>query len=340
MKKRLFVTFSILIFALASCSKKNDVPTKVEVIQPLAVKITSQEMIEDLLFVNRNNYQVQTNEPATFSSADTSITISSTGLISRVTSGEVVSINVTSLATGKKSIINALGATDNNHVKPFETYHAVDSTDPYGQYIQGWQTLKKLPVAGETYAIILRHADADQGVDYNLSHPNDAPPADWWKSTDATYARQLNTVGKFRAKDLGIIFKDLNFPINKVFSSEFNRAVETATLMNLGLPITQDARLNHPDHNANKSRLFPGLQQLLKENAVAGDMILVSTHHPTNEFNNSPPVLPTFPQVSNFNWTGAYIIKIAADKSLTYQGAISYPMFKYWRDLKLSQKAG
>ncbi|MDB5019625.1 MAG: phosphohistidine phosphatase SixA [Pedobacter sp.] len=338
MKKSLFLTFSVLIFALAGCSKKADGPTNVVVVEPPTVKITSPELLSELLFVNHNNYQVLTNEPASFSSTDTSITISSTGLISRLTSGEVVSIDVTSVATGKKSKLMAVGATDDNHVKPFETFHFVNSSDPYGQYVQGWETLKKLPSTTETYAIILRHGDADQGEDFSLTHPNDPQPANWWKSNDPAYARQLNEVGKSRSRDLGVIFKDLQYPIAKVYTSEFYRAIETATLMNLGKTIVQDGRLNHPSHNANKSHLFPGLQALIKEKAVDGEMILVSAHHPLNEFNNSPPIPPTFPQVSAFNWTGAYIVKIAADKSLTYQGAVSYPMFKYYRDLKLAGK--
>jgi phosphohistidine phosphatase SixA len=343
MKRCFLLTFSVLIIVLAGCSKSYDVPKGEEpggvaVVEPPAVKITSQEFMDDLLFVNKNDFQILTNEPATFSSSDTSITISSTGMISRVTSGEVVSIDVTSIATGKKSTLIAVGATDNNHVKPFENFHKVDSTDPFGQYVQGWQTLRQMPVAGETYAIILRHADADQGEDFNLTHPKDTPPANWWKSPDSAYARQLNNVGRFRAKELGTIFKDLGFPIAKVYSSEFYRAIETATLMNTGLPIVQDARLNHPDHNANKSRLFDGLQELIKEKAVDGEMMLISTHHPINEFNISLPTPYSFPQVSAFNWTGAYIVKIAANKSLTYKGAVSYPMFRYWRDLKLKMK--
>jgi phosphohistidine phosphatase SixA len=333
MKQKYLLAVSMLLFLISGCSKDN--PKS----EPMAVMITNPEMKDDLLFVNKNNFQVLTNEPATFSAQDTSITINASGLIGRLTSGEVVNIDVTSIATGKKSTIAALGATDNNHVKPFETFHFTDSTDPYGQYLQGWQTLRNLSVGGETYAIIMRHADADQGEDFNLTHPGVTPPANWWKSPDPAYARQLNSVGRFRAKDLGIIFKDLKLPIAKVYSSEFYRAIETATLMNLGKEIVQDNRLNHPDYNpTKKSRLFSGLQDLIKEKAIAGEMIFVSTHHPINEFKNSPPVSPSFPQVSAFNWTGSYIVKIAADKSLTYMGAVSYPMFRYYRDLKLSGK--
>jgi phosphohistidine phosphatase SixA len=334
MKKSFLFSLPFLILALAGCSKSGD-PTPPVKVEPAAVKISNPELIDDLLFVNKNNYQVQTNETATFSAQDTSITISSSGMIARVTSGEVVSVDVTSVATGKKSKLTVVGATDDNHVKPFETFHFVNSTDPYGQYVQGWKTIRKLPVAGETYAIILRHADADNGEDFNLTHPKDTPPANWWKSQDPFYARQLNAVGRYRATELGKIFKDLQLPIAKVYSSEFYRAVETANLINTGKTIVQDARLNHPDHNPNNSKLFMGLQALIKEKAVAGEMILVSTHHPINEYTNSPPVPAGFPQVSAFNWTGAYIVKIAADKSLTYEGAVSYPMFRYWRDLKL-----
>lgn len=339
MKINFLLTCSVLLIICAGCSKKYDTPEPVEVVKPTIVKITSPELIDDLLFVNKNDYQIQTSEPATFYSPDTSITISATGMISRITSGEIVTIDVIS-ASGGKSKLTVLGATDNNHVKPFEYYHAASSDDAYGQYVQGWQTLKKLPSAGETYAIILRHADADQGIDYNIKHNKATAPANWWKSPDTALARQLNTVGRFRAKDLGTIFKDLNYKIAKIYSSEFYRALETANLMNLGVQVEQDGRLNHPDHNVNNSHLFPGLQALIKQKAVDGEMILVSTHHPINEFNNSPPlVAPTFPQVSAFNWTGAYIVKIAADKTMTYEGAVSYPMFRYFRDLKLSKKA-
>ena len=336
MKKTFLFLFTASIFFLAGCSKSTDVPKEVPV-EPPAVKVTNQELIDDLLFVNKNNYQIQTNEPATFSAADTSITINSSGLIARVTSGEVVSITVTSVATGKKTTLTAVGATDDNHVKPFEWYHAAASEDPYGQYVQGWETLKKLPVAGETYAIVLRHADADNGEDYNLVHPNDKnPPANWWKSKDSKIARQLNTVGIARARELGSVFKDLNYSFSKVFSSEFYRAIQTAELLNTGKTIVQDGRLNHPDYNSLNSKLFNGLMGVIKDNTMDGQLILFATHHPINEFNKSV-VLPGFPMVSNFNWTGAYIVKIAPDKTLTYQGAVSYGMFRYFRDLKLAQ---
>jgi phosphohistidine phosphatase SixA len=335
MKKQFILLLSALVLTLGSCTKNDDVnpPTPQE---PPAVTITNEELKGDLLFVNKNNFQLKTSEPATFLSADPSVSVTSAGLIERITSGEVVSIDVSSVATGKKTKIYALGATDDNHVNPFMNYHAAPSDDPYGQYLLGWETLQKLPVSGETHAIVLRHADADNGEDFNLTHPDDTPPANWWKSSEPAMARQLNDAGKIRAAELGVIFKDLQLPVKKVYSSEFYRAFRTAELMNLGPQIVTDGRLNHPDHNSLNSRLFTGLQGLIKDKAVDGEMMLIATHHPINEFVKSG-VIPTFPQVSAFNWTAAYIVKINTDKTITYQGAVTFGMFKYWRDLKLKK---
>lgn len=327
------VCFIVLIL-LSSC-KKNGTPDP----QPEDKngKITSAEFKDDLLFANKANYQIETSQPATFSSNDPSITITSAGNIEHLTSGEIVSINVKWTNSGSTTNIYAVGATDNQHVNPFEKFHAAASDNPYGQYLQGWQTLRKLPITGETYYIVLRHADADNGVDYNLSHPGETAPANWWKSSDNSLARQLNDPGKARATELGKIFKDLNYPVARVFTSEFYRAYQTAELMNLGLPIVKDGRINHPDYLKTGESLFNGLQNIINENPADQKMTFISTHHPINEFNKDEVVLPTFPQVSAFNWTGAYFVKVSADKTLTYQGAASYNMFKYWRDLKLKK---
>jgi len=318
----------LIITLLSSCKKDGEEEEK-----EIPPAITSAEYIDDLLFVNKNDYKIQTAEPATFSSSDASIQISTDGVVARITSGEVVPIDITWTNRGTKSRIYALGATDDNHVNPFEKYHDERSTDPYNQYVQGWKTLQKLPVAGESWAIVLRHADADNGKDFNRT--TNPGPANWWKSCDSTLARQLNQVGVQRATDLGKVFKDLQLPISKVFASEFCRAIKTAELINAGPAITIDGRINHPAYNVSGKSAFRGLIDIINEQTPDNKITLISTHHPINEFASAP--LPTFPLVSAFNWTGAYFVKIAADKSITYHGAASYPMFKYWRDLKLKK---
>jgi phosphohistidine phosphatase SixA len=321
-KQYLFILITLIFI---TCKKDSVTPDETKLF-----KITSAEFKDDLLFVNTNDYQIKTSEPATFSSNDPNIEISTTGLIKKITSGEVVSIDVTVTASGTKAKLWAVGATDNNHLSPFATYHAAEATDPYNQYIKGWQTLRKLPVATETYAIVLRHADADNGSDFSES----TGPANWWISCDPKVARQLNEQGIARATELGKIFKNLQFPITRVISSEFCRAKMTAELINAGPEIKRDGRLNHPAYNTSGKTLFRNLRDILLEEGSVDDnkITLISTHHPINEFGNSG--IPTFPEVSAFNWTGAFFVKIAADKTITYEGAASWGMFKYWRDLK------
>ena len=310
-----------------------------DTIKPIPVikngRITSAEYIDSLLFVDKNEFRISASDSATFSSSDASITITSDGLIKRLTSGEVVSIKVKWLRNGNEVTIYALGATDDNHVNPFIKFHAAASDNPLGQYKQGWKTLQQLPLRGESFAIVLRHADADNGKDYNLTHPKEVGPVNWWKSPDSTLARQLNTQGIVRATEIGTVFKDLGYPIVRVVSSEFFRAVRTAQLINAGPTIQIDGRINHPDYIKSGQSLFKGLQHILNEAPADGQMTLISTHHPINEFEREKIPVASFPQVSVFNWTGAYFVKISSDKTLTYEGAASYGMFKLWRDFKL-----
>ncbi|NEU07012.1 hypothetical protein GZH53_01695 [Flavihumibacter sp. R14] len=320
-----------LVLVLATC-KDDDKVVNV----PNTLKVTSEEFKDELLLVNSNDYQIKTSEPATFSSADTFIEISSTGLIKRLTSAEVVAIDVVSTADPNNKIkVYALGVNDENYDPSNVFYNGPPGSDPYGSYLKGWETLHKLPTSSETYALILRHADADQGKDYNLLNQGEGPP-NWWKSKETALARQLSEKGRQRARDLGTVFKDLKYPITRVVSSEFYRAVETAELINAGPSIVTDGRLNHPDYNvARVGGLFPGMLLLMDELPVDNKMTLVTTHHPINELRNR--VVPTFPNVIPFPWTGGYFVKIAPDKTITFEGVISYPMIKYYRDLKLKR---
>lgn len=321
--------WALLIISVSAASCKKD-----EKVTPEPV-ITSSALHDDLLFVDKHDFQITTSEAATFYSSDPSITISSTGLVSRLTSGEVVVVDVTWTWSGKTTKLYVLGSTDDEHVNPFEKYHAAASENPNGQYIQGWATLRKMAESGETYFIVLRHADASLGFDYNLGHQDPVIPANWWKSCDSTLARQLNPQGVTRATELGVVLKDLKMPITRVISSEFCRAVTTATLINAGPTISIDKRINHPDYLKTGETLFQGLKHIISETPVDNKITLISTHHPINEFNNSG--IATFPKVSVYNWTAAYFVKVNADKTFTYEGAASFGMFKYWRDLKLNK---
>ena len=294
-------------------------------------RLTNPEYIDSLLFVIKNGYQLQTTDSAAvFSSTDSHIIMSSKGLITRLTSAEVVPIVITwSNPKFAPTTIYALGATDDNQDYPFKHYQGALATDPFASYLMGWKTLQRLPVANETYAIVLRHADASCGADNPYSLVKN-----WWKLPDSAYARQLNQQGFVRATALGQIFKDLQYPITRVYTSEFNRARQTAQLMNMGPVPIIDSTINHPTHNNYLPGLFTGMTGILKKLPADNQMTLIVAHHPINELQGCTG-FPSFPSVSPFNWTGAYLIKIDAGGQLTCEGSVSWGMFKWWHDLKI-----
>lgn len=227
--KKSYLVIVLIGFVLLSCKKDKENG-------PSPLQITSSEYDGKLLFVNKNDFQITTNQAAIYTTDDTNITISPEGLVKRLTSGEVAAIDIAPKESPEtKTRIYAFGATDNNHVKPQITYNGKGATDTYNSYLKGWATLQKLPIANETYAFVLRHADADQGVDYSLNH-DDEGPSNWWKSSDRSLARQLNEEGRTRSRELGANLKALGYPIARIYTSEFRRAIETAELMELGLP--------------------------------------------------------------------------------------------------------
>lgn len=334
----------ILLIGFVACKKEKftavtstPVPTSVvphygmPMPRSMHPRLTNPEYIDSLLFVNKNGYQLQTTDSAAiFSSTDSHIIMSPKGLITRLTSAEVVPIVITwSNPKFAPTTIYALGATDDNQDYPFKFYQGALSTDSYSSYLMGWKTLQKLPVANQTYAIVLRHADASCGYDHPYSLVQN-----WWKSTDSSLARQLNKQGFIRATALGQIFKDLQYPITRVYTSEFNRARQTAKLMNMGPVPIIDSTINHPTHNKFLPGLFTGMTGILTRLPVDNQMTLIVAHHPINELQGVTG-FPSFPSVSPFNWTGAYLIKIDAGGQLTCEGSVSWGMFKCWHDLKL-----
>lgn len=332
MKRNYYPALLLFIILSAVSCKKDKLATTSPAVTP---KITSPEYIDSLLFVKNDNYQILTSDPtATFSSSDKHVSLTSKGVILRIVSAEVVPIQI-NWTNGTKSTIYAFGATDIHQEQPFLSYQGALATDCYASYLLGWKTLQKLPVSGETYAIVLRHADASYGADWPMAHPVGVPgPANWWKSTDSTLARQLNPQGFDRATQLGQIFKDLNYPIKRVVTSEFYRARQTATLMKLGPVPTIDSRINHPSYNLYKPGIYMGMVAVLAAQPVDNNMTLIIAHHPINELNLATGY-PSFPSVSPFNWTGGYLIKVSAGGAITYEGAASWGMFKAWRDIKL-----
>jgi phosphohistidine phosphatase SixA len=94
--------------------------------------------------------------------------------------------------------------------------------------------------------------------------------------------RQLSDDGRQRAKALGEAFRALKLPIAKVVSSKFNRAQETAKLMDVGpvsasVDVTEGGLVVSPNEN---KRRAAALQLLLSMPPPAGKNLVIVSHKP------------------------------------------------------------
>lgn len=173
-------------------------------------------------------------------------------------------------------------------------------------------TLKRLKDAGGDYALVFRHADASVGVD----KPASTVP-EWWKSCDPDVARQLSVTGIVRSQRIGKILKQLQVPIKKAISSEFCRAVQTLELMELGLPISLDPRLNHENANPvtfNYQEVFNSLN----ENRTTSGVLIASLHY--NIYKNNPH----WDIIRPFNMTDGFLVRVEGTGDPELVGSLPY----------------
>src|SRR5258708_5857448 len=89
--------------------------------------------------------------------------------------------------------------------------------------------LSALPAAAETPTDAALIAALRQGGPH--ADQVDAKPFD---PSDIVHQRQLNDQGRVTAKAMGEALNSLKVAVSRVQSSQYNRAVETATLLDLG----------------------------------------------------------------------------------------------------------
>jgi len=77
------------------------------------------------------------------------------------------------------------------------------------------------------HTIYFRHAETDWSQQDHVFQPGD------WKSCDGSKVRQLADIGRATAKRVGEALRALKIPVDRVLSSEYCRAVETAKLMDV-----------------------------------------------------------------------------------------------------------
>jgi broad specificity phosphatase PhoE len=120
--------------------------------------------------------------------------------------------------------------------------------------------------------IVLRHGatHADQ---------TDAKPFD---PADTVHQRQLNNQGRATAKAMGEALRTLKVPVSGVQSSQYNRAVETAALLDFGLVIATAALNEGGTTSMAQGNDVQGtaLHQLAATPPPAGSNVILVTHKP------------------------------------------------------------
>lgn len=180
-----------------------------------------------------------------------------------------------------------------------------DSCEAEGSQTMIEPTLAQALRAGG-YVIHWRHASATVCEDaLGLGTAATTSVPDWWKSCDATCpqqgtttatARQLNDAGRNEATMIGAEFAAQGFPIGRVMSSEFCRNLQTAELMDFGVPIEQSQGITYFVYNE-PNRCLASFALLAETPVGATNTALIG-----HAGNNCPPL-------SDLAWSEAAIYK-------------------------------
>jgi phosphohistidine phosphatase SixA len=120
--------------------------------------------------------------------------------------------------------------------------------------------------------IVLRHGatNPDQA---------DAKP---FNPSDVVHQRQLSDQGRATAKAIGEALRGLEVPVSEIQSSQYNRAVETATLLGLGKvdateALNEGGTTTMAEANAGQGA---ALRRLAAMRPAAGTNVILITHKP------------------------------------------------------------
>ena len=138
------------------------------------------------------------------------------------------------------------------------------------------QTVDMKTLVGELrqggYVIVFRHGATNRDqADTDPLHPD-----------NIAQQRLLSDKGKEVAKQVGEAFKTLGIPLGQVYTSKFNRAVETGKLVSGGdvmstLDITEGGLVVTPVENDRRAEALKKLAGTMPE---AGKNALIVTHKP------------------------------------------------------------
>jgi broad specificity phosphatase PhoE len=125
---------------------------------------------------------------------------------------------------------------------------------------------------GGGHVIVFRHG---------ATH-NDQADTDPLNTTNVAKQRQLNDQGRALAREIGDAMRKLQTPIGQVITSQFNRAVETGTLLGFGsvtstADITEGGLVVSPNEN---HRRMQAMRKLAATAPPAGTNVVLVSHKP------------------------------------------------------------
>ena len=99
---------------------------------------------------------------------------------------------------------------------------------------------------------------------------------------DTVNQRQLNDQGRVLAREIGEAMRKLQIPVGQVITSQFNRAVETGTLLGFGAvtstaDITEGGLVVSPNEN---NRRMQAMRKLAATAPPAGTNVVLVSHKP------------------------------------------------------------
>ena len=111
---------------------------------------------------------------------------------------------------------------------------------------------------------------------------NDQADTDPLNITNVAKQRQLNDNGRTLARQMGDAIRKLKIPVGQVTTSQFNRAVETGTLLGFGAvtstaDVTEGGLVVSPNEN---SRRAQAMRKLAATVPPAGSNAVIVTHKP------------------------------------------------------------
>ena len=100
--------------------------------------------------------------------------------------------------------------------------------------------------------------------------------------SDVVHQRQLNDQGRATAKAMGEALRSLKVPVSEIQSSQYNRAVETGTLLGLGRVNPTDALNEGGTTTMAQGNAGQGaaLRKLAAMRPAAGTNVILITHKP------------------------------------------------------------